>query len=289
MPGAAAAGIRCREICATDLETVTLLLEQGFRKRHRRFWQRALARMTEHPTPSGFPKYGYLLEAAGAPVGVLLLIFSADGAEKPAIQCYVSSWYTAPAYRSYATIITSYALKFKEVTYVNVTPAPHTWPILEAQGWRRYCDGRFVALPALGAQSRDDDARLTTLDKGSAHLLPPAEVELLSRHAAYGCVSVICTTADGSYPFVFLRHREIKVLPCAYLAYCRDLADFVRFARPLGRFLAKRGVLMVVLDASAPVDGLIGWYVAGAPKYYKGPQRPALGNIAYSERVMFGF
>jgi hypothetical protein len=79
------------------------------------------------------------------------------------------------------------------------------------------------------------------------------------------------------------------VVPFAYLAYCRRLDDFVRFAGPLGRFLAKRGFPFVVLDANGPIEGLIGKYSDGAPKYFKGPDQPRLGDIAYTERVMFGY
>jgi len=78
-------------------------------------------------------------------------------------------------------------------------------------------------------------------------------------------------------------------MPFVYLAYCRQLDDFVRFAGPLGRFLAWRRFPLVVLDANGPIGRLIGWYSDGFPKYFKGPDRPRLGDIAYSERVMFGF
>jgi hypothetical protein len=46
-------------------------------------------------------------------------------------------------------MLVSRALRHKDVTYVNVSPAPHTRPIIEAQGFARYCDGIFVAVPML--------------------------------------------------------------------------------------------------------------------------------------------
>ena len=65
------------------------------------------------------------------------------------IRCNVSSWYVEPAFRTYATLLVSQALRHKNVTYLNVSAAPHTWPIIEAQGFSRYCDGIFVAAPML--------------------------------------------------------------------------------------------------------------------------------------------
>ena len=73
------------------------------------------------------------------------------------------------------------------------------------------------------------------------------------------------------------------------LVYCRHLEDFVQFADPLGRFLAGRGFPLVVLDTNGLIEGLIGRYSDGAPKYLRSPHQPRLGDIAYPERVIFGF
>ena len=40
------------------------------------------------------------------------------------------------------------------------------------------------------------------------------------------------------------------VIPCAQLIYCRDLADFSRFAGPIGRYLARRGVPIAIIDSN---------------------------------------
>ena len=69
--------IHCREIHLTDTEGVLELRIKGFATyRDRTYWLRAMRRLSEHPTPPGFPKYGYLLASNGVPVGVILLIFS---------------------------------------------------------------------------------------------------------------------------------------------------------------------------------------------------------------------
>ena len=59
------------------------------------------------------------------------------------------------------------------------------------------------------------------------------------------------------------------------MIYCRDIDDFVRFARPLGRYLAWRGRPLVIVDANGPIPGMVGFFRRGSkPKYFKGPQRP---------------
>src|SRR5579863_2481213 len=142
--------IRCRQIEEGDIAAVAELLRQGFPNRNRRFWQHALSELSRREAPPGLPKYGYLLESSGMPVGAILMICSAmrDGGTL-APRCNLSSWYVEPAFRAYAPLLVSQALRHKEVTYTNVSDAPHTWPIIEAQGFSRYSDGIFVCLPAL--------------------------------------------------------------------------------------------------------------------------------------------
>jgi hypothetical protein len=98
-----------------------------------------------------------------------------------------------------------------------------------------------------------------------------------------------CATPERAYPFVFRPRWVKKVLPCAQLIYCRDVADLVRFAGPIGRYLAWRGRPFVIVDANAPIQGLIGIYRRGSmPKYFKGPNRPRLGDLAFTEYAVMG-
>lgn len=282
--------VRCREISTADVEEVVNLLARGFRT-GRDFWLGALKRLSDHPTPSGLPRYGYLLESKSIPVGVILLISTAvPGDGETRIQCNVSSWYVDPEFRVYGTVLISRALKHKHVTYFNVTPAPHTLPILEAQGYVRYCNGRVVAVPALCGQRPDGGARVEAVTPATrpGEDLPSSEIKLLLAHAEYGCLSLVCDSASRRHPFVFALRRKFGVVPFALLVYCRDLEEFVRFAGPLGRFLARRGILLVIVDANGPIPELVGRYSNRNPKYFKGPNQPRLGNMAFSERAMFG-
>jgi hypothetical protein len=249
----------------------------------------ALKRLSEHPTPPGYPRYGYLLDCDGTTAGVILLIYSSiiiDG--EITIRCSTSSWYVKPSLRGYAAMLNAHATTHKNVTYVNVTANPHARPILEIQGFSQYCSGRFLAAPALSKSSRCRVNAITS-DRFDCGDLRSSEAELLLAHGRYGCISVICDSKAGRHPFVFLPFRKARVLPLAYLAYCRDVGDFTRCAGSLGRFLTARGYPFVVIDANGPIHGIIGNYSERSPKYFKGPDKPRLGDLAYSERVMFGF
>jgi hypothetical protein len=44
-----------------------------------------------------------------------------------------------------------------------------------------------------------------------------------------------------------------------------------------------------IIDSNGPIPGLIGKYFGNqAPKYFKGPDRPSCGDLAYTEAAMFG-
>jgi len=282
-------GLRCRQIEQADIDAVAALLTRGFPVRTRQFWLHALAQLTRHEPPPGLPKYGYLLENQGIVVGAILLICSATPGTASAPRCNLSSWYVEPPFRTYAPLLVSHALRHKDVTYTNISSAPHTRPIIEAQGFSRYSEGIFIAAPALQGLFGGPKVEVFEADRQPGVAFEPADHEVLLQHAAHGCLSLWCATAERAYPIV-LRPRLIRgYAPCVQLIYCRDIGDLVRFAGPIGRFAARRGRPFIIMDANGPIPGLVGWFARGRmPKYFKGPQRPRLGDLAYTEYAMLG-
>ncbi len=287
--------IRSRQILCSDLDNIASLFAKGFPAQpERSFWASILQRLSKHSTPPGFPQYGYVLDKDGAIVGAILLIFSRVLTEgKAGIRCSVSSWYVEPPFRMYASLLISHALRNTGATYSNVTPAAHTLPMLEAQGYERYCSGQWFCLPALCLRSLGCRITSATPNLHPDDDLPSSEVELLLDHASYGCMSLVCTSRGRRYPFVFTARRTAsrrvaRALPFVHLLYCRGLEDFARFAGPLGRFLLGHGIPLVTVDSDGPIRGVPGTYRASWPKYFKGPDRPRFGDLAYSEIAMFG-
>ena len=282
--------IRCRQIVDSDVPEITALLARGFPSRDAQFWSNALAQLGARHPPAGLPQYGYLLESDNKPVGTLLLICAQMRTAGTSVQrCNLSSWYVEPEFRSYAALLVSRALANKNVTFLNISAAPHTWPIIEAQGFSRYSDGVFIAVPALNGLFGSQVVTISDARTRPAVAFDPLEQDILLQHADLGCISLWCATSERAYPFVFRPRRVKKLLPCAQLIYCRDVEDFVRFAGPLGRRLLRYGKPLVILDANAPMRGLVGLYSRGSmPRYFKGPQKPRLGDLAYTEYAVLG-
>jgi hypothetical protein len=284
---------RFREIQESDVDAIADLLTRGFVHRSRQYWMRGLRRQGARSLPPDVPRFGYLMESDGKPVGCLLLIYSTktiDGTT--AICCNNSSWYVDPEFRNYAALFASMTQKRKDVTYFNVTPATATWPILEAQGFRIYCRGLYFSFPILSRNGRGMRVEAVTPDTAAVAGLPDDELMLLKRHAGYGCLSLVCRTADEVLPFVFFplrKRRGIIPLPALQLGFCREISDYAGCTGAIGRYLLRRGSPVVILDANGPIAGLAGIYSeARGRKYFKGPHQPRLGDLADTELAIFG-
>ena len=284
---------RCREISEADLDAVADLLTRGFVGRSRDYWMQGLRRQAAREVPEGYPRFGYMLDHDGMPVGALLLLYSlrpCDG--ELAIHCNLSSWYVEPAFRNYAPMLTKIAQRHNEVIYFNISPATWTWRIIEAQGFRAYCKGLFFSFPLLSRSAPDMAVEVVGAGATEIEGLPATDVELLTRHAAFGALSLVCRTANGAFPFILLPMRIRRgwiAPPAMQLIYCRDVADYVACAGAIGKTLLSRAKVSVFLNANGPVEGLAGFYTERrGRKYFKGPHRPSLADLTDTELVLYG-
>jgi hypothetical protein len=286
--------IRCREIAETDIDAVADLLTRGFVGRSREYWMQGLRRQAIREVPKGYPRFGYMIDADGEAAGVLLLLYTSRiRGDEVTIRCNLSSWFVDPAFRNFAPLLTKIAQRHPEVTYLNISPATWTWPIIETQGFSCYCSGLFFSVPALSRVKPDTTIEIISPDTQEVAGLPDTELELLTRHAGYGCLSLVCRTAGGEpFPFILQRLRIRRgwiAPPAMQLVFCRDIADYVQCAGAIGRALLQRAKFSVILDSNGPVPGLAGFFsTARGRKYFKGPHRPRLADLTDTELVLYG-
>jgi hypothetical protein len=283
--------VKCRQIEDKDVGGIADCLARGFPSVSRRNWIAALEKLGRRPPVANYPKYGVLLEIADRIVGVLLQIFfRREQDNQSVVYCNLSSWWLEPQFRGYAVMLNSAATAWKEVTYLNISPAGHTRPIIEALGFRQYCGGVYLSAPAL-ARRRAQRSEIVpfSVDRPEVYQLSPYERELLRDHAMAGCHSVLVLADGNAHPYIFAKTKIWRnLIPCAQLIYYREIDEFVSHARTIGRYLLTKGIFICALDSNQNLRGLRGRYFPGArPKYFKGPATPRLGDLSSTELALF--
>ncbi len=193
-------------------------------------------------------------------------------------------------YRGFAHALHARSISRREVVYLNISAAPHTLPALEAVGYRRFAEGQIIFAPLLARGGAD--ARVVEFAEGcaEAELLSPSDRRLLADHAALGCVALIGVADGAARPLVFQR-RAIwrRLIPCVHVIYCREMNDLAVFSAAFGRYFAKRGRFLCVVDANGPIAGLAGrFFGEREPHYFKGRAAPQPCDLAYTELVILG-
>jgi hypothetical protein len=103
-----------------------------------------------------------------------------------------------------------------------------------------------------------------------------------------GWVSVTVEKEGIVSPFVFKpRLLDKPPVPVMDMMFTRSPDDFRRCVPALARYFLRRGSMGFLVDGD--IAGLLSHYVEGKePRYFKGPHRPVLGDLAYTEKVIFG-
>ncbi len=280
-----------RQIYEHDVPEIIDLVVDGFDPtRSRDFWNHFFSCLGRRSAPAAFPRYGYVLVLDRLLVGVLILIYSTiwdDGVAK--IRCNGSTAYADPEFRCYAPLLYLRPQKDKNVTILNITASPHTHKMVEALGFIKYNNGILAAIPLLSRAPTETSVHIVDGRVQPDAIFDPRERELLLEHADFGCTSIWCIANGRAYPFVF-RPRKLKFcLPVVQLVYCSSVNDFARFSRPIGLYFARRFYFIALLHYQDSIPGLFGArYGTNRPLYFRGPDRPRLGDLAYTETSMFG-
>jgi hypothetical protein len=280
--------IASRQIVYKDLDVLADFLGQGLGYPPS-YYRAVLRRLEKHRTPPGFPRFGYVLTDNSVIVGAIVQIYSnVAGEHGAAVRCHMASWCVGEAHRPYAALFFRKDLTNPDVTYINTSARPVAIPVIRAQGFGEYSSGQFLSVPLLSSRGSRVKERVRVLE---AHVVPDVPFDTTTRqllvdHADFGCIAFWISTKEAAYPFVFQQRLFKGFLPGAQVIYCRHVDDLSRFAQPLGRFLARKGLFLMRVDANGRLPGLPGWYFDRMePRYCKGAA-PRLGDLAYTQSVL---
>jgi len=274
--------MRIREIDAADLPEVISLLREGFPRRSRAHWENAFQHLQRRPQVSGFPRFGYAIEAGGLQ-GVMLLLTSELG---NGIRSNLSSWYVRPAYRSYASFLFRRTLKQPDTVFLDISPSEEALPITEVFGFRAYTGGAVLFTPDLAL--RRGGGRVRGLRRQTLESLPTALASAIVAHLDYGCAALELEDATGTEIALYRIKSLKRLVPCAQFVH-GSTPRLGALAGPLMRMLLRRGIPLALVDAAPALDPVAGWLMPKRDiRYARGEPVPATGDLLETELAIFG-
>jgi hypothetical protein len=278
-----------RELEQADLPEVSNILAEGFSRHSLAFWQDRLRAMARREPAPGTALFGYGLDAGGLQ-GVVLTFGSLHGpAEARQTIVNISSWTVRPALRGLAAKeLYRHATSADAMTFSNLSPAAHTQETIKKFGFIERTAGQIIAIGV--ARSRGARRSIVPLSDAERSGLSPERAAMMRDHQARGCLTFCLESNDRLAPFMFLPRRVKPGIPVAQLIYCELLSDLIDNSRTITLEVLKRGFAAMLVDASGPIEGLMGRYFpARAAKYYKGPMPLYAIDHSYSEMIYIGF
>jgi hypothetical protein len=273
-----------REIEERDLGELHALLVEGFPRRTGRYWQLAIDVLGRRPVVEGCPRFGYVLEADGRLVGVLLVLATRIDGQ---VRCNLSSWYVRNPYRAYAVFLFRRALGIRDAAYLNLSPAKSTLPIIEARGFKAYTGGTLImdARAALGSKK----SAVRRLRRGEATGLGSETDSMVAAHLEYGCFGFLLEDASGLMVTLY-RIKWLKGFIPAAQFVMGDPTRIVGASSELLRALLPRAIFICLADAPlnyVPPPGTL-LHATREVRYFMGGFPPAVGDLRETEIALFG-
>lgn len=265
-------------------EAVALLME-GFPETDRAFWERGLERQAALQNDG----LGYILEAGGRSVGIMLTLRSTrrrpDGTLYPVIN--LSSWYIQPAHRWRAATMLRSIVAESDGLVSDLTASEPIYRMNAAAGLTPWSNGMILAsaLPWAGLPTRRG-ARVLSLAQAAAQI-DPAEAGLLEWHERDGLIAAVLHEETGACPLLFRPIRR-KGLRFAQVILAGSRKAVTRNLPAVTRFLAGRGIMFLSIDAhreDCPPGAI---FRPGRQRFWRGVVERDRLDYAYSELVLFG-
>lgn len=265
-------------------EAVTLLRE-GFPATSRAFWERGLERQTALQGDD----LGYVLEAGGQAVGVMLTLRSMrsrpDGTLYPVVN--LSSWYVQPAHRWRAVPMLRAIVAESDGLVTDLTASESIYRMNAAVGLSPWSNGMILAgiLPWAALPARRGASMLSLAQ--AAALLSPAEAAMLDRHERDGLIAAVLCEEAGICPLLFRPIRR-KGVCFAQLIFAGSRRAVIRNLPAVTRFLAGYGILFLSIDGYREDCPRGAFFRPGRQRFWRGVVDRDRLDYAYSELVLFG-
>lgn len=238
-----------RAITQSDVIAAKTLLAEGFPDRSRAFWADVFTRMDRFGgnAAAGVP-YGYFLDHAGAPVGLILTpaLMRADTDTAPVRVINFSSWYIRAEHRWRAVPMLRAIMRTHPAMFTDLTPTPDVQRLLPSLGFQQLSGGTVLHVLPLAAVGPARGARVTS----DLSCLAPDVRTLLEAHRQIDCLA-FALEGPGGATGIIVKRRRIRRVSAATLVYAGSNAHLDQCFPVFARALLARGILGLVTDANA--------------------------------------
>ena len=202
---------------------------------------------------------GYCLFEGKEIVGFLGLIFSKRMVDDT-IECFcnMTSWIVKEQYRGHSLSLLLPALRLKDHTITDLSPAKNVIRILERFGFKEL-DSRVKILLPTGIFGRDNST-------GNCHIsldmnqimgiLNKKETRILKDHFNYPYISHLLAYNKNSYCYVIFTIVRNPILSYCYIHHISNVKQFSIYSRMIRSKITKAGKTRFVLVDSRLVRGI---------------------------------
>ena len=280
------AGPMLRPIDFQSLDEALPVLVRGFPAAPRVFWESSLARLKQYGATDPRARTGYLLQADGNDVGVILAIPSTreiGGQSCPVVN--LSSWYIDERHRWRGPRMLQQVVSSATTLYTDLTPTKPVRAMIGRFGFRNWTEGTLIFMLPLVALKAAKNAHVFPLHKLPSDTFTSSIRRMLDDHAALGCIAAGLWDGDSLHPLIFSRTKRAGV-PIARLIYAQSRALVIAHLGAIARFLLREKLLLMAMNADAQ-DRVAGSFFTDwpAPAFLKGKVTPPQCDLAYCEYV----
>ncbi|MBA3660209.1 MAG: hypothetical protein H0W64_00595 [Gammaproteobacteria bacterium] len=210
--------IEVRRASFDDAENIVSLLE-GFYPGVPNHWRKIFTPRA-WDIEENFP--GYVIVDQKKIVGFLGTIFSDHQTEKGQMRlCNLTTWYVEPPYRQHGLMLFLKVMKIPNVSWTNLTAAPHTYEWLQRSGFKTLENKQTVVLPL--PQFSPTQVTITTQIEETN--LPISLHPIYDKHRNLNCKHILIKKQD-QLCYCLAVITRYKKLPVAKIYYFSDSQFF---------------------------------------------------------------
>ncbi len=246
-------------ISEQNLGTALDLLAAGFRARPRSYWEHAADRISAFGGNAALNlPIGLLMRDGDRATGVAFTIASQrPHGEQSLSYVNFAAWYVEEDQRWRAPLMLRALTRLKCDVITDLTPSKAVQSLLPLFGFKAITTGYALNVTAF----HGGDGVVEALDAGPGVDFPLKEV--LLAHGAFGAIPAVLRASDGATTPLLFKPGRFRGLKIAHVVYCGSNARLHAGLGAVARFLRRRGITLVKLDAAVGRTPPPGWVRMG--------------------------